>query len=251
VEITSVVGPVLSVLTLVITAKLKHLELSALFTWAGSTIIGLGTSAALVNGYTKEDIIYSLKAMNLFLKGPDMDKEGLVAEIQNLAQLARKDGFLALEKQLEGLSDEFLKKGVQMLVDNTEPSTIQEVLEGEIALLFEEEEIAVKFYEDMGAFSPTVGIIGAVLGLMMVMQNLSNPDAIGPGIAAAFTATIWGVAVANLFALPAAKKLKRFCLMKKLFREVAAVGVLGIAHSHPPKALVERIRSMLGLEAEG
>jgi chemotaxis protein MotA len=124
-------------------------------------------------------------------------------------------------------------------------------LESEIELKYEEDEVAVKFYEDMGAFSPTVGIIGAVLGLMAVMANLDKPDQIGPGIQAAFTATVWGVAVANLYALPIAKKLKRFAQQTKLSREVACIGVLGIAHSHSPKVLKDRIMSMLELEHEG
>lgn len=115
-------------------------------------------------------------------------------------------------------------------------------------MLYEEAEIAVKFYEDMGAFAPTIGILGAVLGLMMVMANLTNPDQIGPGIAAAFTATIYGVALANLYALPIAKKLKNMLHEQKTFREVAAIGVLGIAHSHSPKVLVERLKGILHVE---
>ena len=249
-EITSIIGPIMSLATIFLTAKLKHLELAALFTWAGSTIIGLGTMAALTVGYPLKDLIFSFKQLGLFLSGPAHNAEGLISEIEKLAQLARKDGFLALEKEIEKLEDPFLAKGVRMLVDNTEPDQIQEVLEGEIDLQFEEEEVACKFFEDMGAFSPTVGIIGAVLGLMMVMANLNDPDKIGPGIAAAFTATIWGVAVANLFALPVAKKLKRYANHNKSFREAAAIGVLGIAHSVAPRVLKERICGILHVTLE-
>lgn len=249
-EITSIVGPILGVVTILLTAKLKHLEWSALVTWAGTTIIVLGTSACLVVGYQMKDLKFALKSLGLYMNGPKNDYGSLIDEIERLATSARKDGFLALEKEIEGLSDPLLQKGIRMLVDNTEPEVIQQVLEEEIEHLFEEEEIAVKFYEDMGAFSPTVGIIGAVLGLMMVMANLNNPDMIGPGIAAAFTATILGVALANMFALPAAKKLKRFLQEKKMFRILISTGVMGIAQSHPPKVLVERLKSMAGLEGE-
>lgn len=249
-EITSVIGPILGVVTILATAKLKHLEFSALMTWAGTTIIIGGTSAALFVGYSMKDFIFSCKAVGLFLSGPKNDYHTLIDEIERLATLARKDGFLALEKEIEGLGDPLLGRGIRMLVDNTEPEVIQDVLEEEIEHMFEEEEVSVKFYEDMGAFSPTVGIIGAVLGLMMVMANLNNPDMIGPGIAAAFTATVLGVGVANLFALPAAKKLKRFYMEKKMYRQIVATGVMGIAQSHPPKVLVERLRSMAGIEGE-
>ncbi len=250
-EITSVVGPILGTITIFLTAYFKHLPPSALFTKAGNTIIFLGTASVLLVAYTAKDIKFALKSLGTFLKGPQVDKQGLVDSIDRLAQLARKEGFLALEKEIEKLEDKFLAKGVRMLVDNTEPHTIQEVLESEIELKYEEDEVAVKFYEDMGAFSPTVGIIGAVLGLMAVMANLDKPDQIGPGIQAAFTATVWGVAVANLYSLPAAKKLKRFAQQTKLAREVACIGVLGIAHSHAPKVLKDRIMSMLELEHEG
>lgn len=243
-ELTSILGPVLGMVAIFGTAIAKGVPLSSLWGFSAVMIVGVGTIAAVVVAYPMKDLITSMKSLGLYLKGPGGNIEELIGDVERLAQTARKDGFLALEKEVEKIENPFLKKGVQMLVDNTDPAVIQEVLEGEIAILYEEEEIAAKFWEDVGAFSPTVGIIGAVLGLMVVMQNLDNPDKIGPGIATAFIATIYGVAIANLFALPAGKKLKRMCHHKKMFREIATIGVLGIAHSHTPKVLVERLRGM-------
>jgi chemotaxis protein MotA len=245
-EISSIIGPIFGIVSVIGTALIKHVPLSNLWGVSALCIVGLGTIGAVVTGYPMADVVHSVKSLGLFLKGPEINVEQLIADVERLAQLARKDGFLALEKEVANLQDHFLAKGIQMLVDNTEPHVIQEVLETEIALLYEEEEIAAKFWEDCGAFSPTVGIIGAVLGLMVVMLNLSNPDAIGPGIAAAFIATIYGVALANLFALPAGKKIKRMCHHKKTAREMAMIGVLGIAQSHSPKVLAERLRGMHG-----
>jgi chemotaxis protein MotA len=243
-ELTSIIGPILGIVAIFGTAMLKTLPLSSL--WGGSAlcIVGLGTIAAVLVAYPMKDVIFAVKSLGLFLKGPHSDTEGLVRDVERLAQLARKDGFLALEKEIDKLDDDFLRKGVRMLVDNVDPIIIQESLDSEIGLLYEEEEIAAKFWEDVGAFSPTVGIIGAVLGLMFVMQNLSNPDKIGPGIATAFIATIYGVAVANLFAIPVGKKIKRMCHHKKIHREIATTGVLGIAQSHSPKVLIERLQGM-------
>jgi chemotaxis protein MotA len=175
-----------------------------------------------------------------------MDMEGTISTIERLAQLARKDGVLALEKEIEKIEDPFLKKGVEMVSMNTESSVIENTLYSEIDMLYEEEEIAAKFWEDMGAFAPTIGILGAVLGLMVVMLNLDNPAEIGPGIKTAFIATLYGVALANLFALPAGKKIKRMCHHKKVFRELIAVGILGIAQGTSPKVLVERLHGMSG-----
>jgi chemotaxis protein MotA len=244
-EITSILGPVLGLVAVVGTSMLKGVPISSLIGGSAMMIVGVGTVAAVVVGYSMKDMMTAMKSLGLYLNGPGGNHEELIADVERLAQQARKDGFLALEKEVEKLTDPILKKGVQMLVDNTDPAVIQDVLESEIAILYEEEEIAAKFWEDAGAFSPTVGIIGAVLGLMVVMQNLDQPDKIGPGIATAFIATIYGVAFANLFALPAGKKLKRMCHHKKMFREIATVGVLGIAHSQPPKVLVERLKGMV------
>lgn len=243
-ELTSILGPVLAAVAVVGTALIKGVPLMSLVGGSAAMIVGVGSIAAVLIAYPMKDVIFSVKSLGLYLKGPQTHSDVVIGEIERLAQLARKDGFLALEKEIEKLEDPMLQKGIRMLVDNTDPETIQQVLEGEIMLMYEEEELAAKFWEDIGAFSPTVGIIGAVLGLMVVMQNLNNPDAIGPGIATAFVATIYGVAIANLFALPAGKKIKRMCHQKKVFREMVAVGVMGIAQSHSPKILVERLKGM-------
>jgi chemotaxis protein MotA len=243
-EITSIIGPILGIIAVVGTAAVKGLSPIALWGSSALMIVGIGTLAAVVVGYPMKDFIFAFKSLGLYLKGPGHNAESLIADVERLASLARKDGFLALEKEVEKVEDPILQKGIRMLVDNTDPGVIQDVLDAEIAMLYEEEEIAAKFWEDVGAFAPTVGIIGAVLGLMVVMSNLQDQSKIGPGIATAFIATIYGVAIANLFALPAGKKLKRFCHHKKVEREIAAVGVLGIANSVSPKVLVERMKGM-------
>jgi chemotaxis protein MotA len=243
-ELTSILGPVLGIAAVLGTAVIKDVPLGSLIGGSAFVIVGLGTLGAVVTGYPMKDLIFSFKSLGLYLSGPGHNAEALIADVERLASLARKDGFLALEKEVDKVNDDILRKGIRMLVDNTDPTVIQDVLDAEIAMMYEEEEIAAKFWEDVGAFSPTVGIIGAVLGLMVVMFNLQDQSKIGPGIAAAFIATIYGVALANLFALPAGKKLKRFCHHKKVEREIAAVGVLGIANSVSPKVLVERMKGM-------
>jgi chemotaxis protein MotA len=226
-EITSILGPILGVGAVIGTAMVKHVPIMSLYGTSAVIIVGVGTAGAMVTGYALKDLLFSLKSLGLYLNGPGHGADALIADVERLSSLARKDGFLALEKEVD-----------------TDPAIIQDVLESEIAMLYEEEELAAKFWEDVGAFAPTVGILGAVLGLMVVMLNLQDQSKIGPGIAAAFIATIYGVALANLFALPAGKKLKRFCHHKKTAREIAAVGVLGIANSVSPKVLVERMKGM-------
>jgi chemotaxis protein MotA len=243
-EISSIIGPILGVIAVIGTAILKGLQVGML--WGGSAvmIVGCGSAAAVITAYPMKDVIFSLKSLGLFLNGPKMDTEGAISSIERLAQLARKDGVLALEKEIDKLEDHLMRKGIEMVSMNTDAMIIENTLLSEIDMMYEEEEIAAKFWEDMGAFAPTIGILGAVLGLMVVMLNLDNPPEIGPGIKTAFIATLYGVALANLFALPCGKKIKRMCHHKKVYREMIAVGIVGIAQGTAPKVLVERLHGM-------
>jgi chemotaxis protein MotA len=243
-ELSSVIGPVLAVIAVIGTALLKGLSIPMLWGGSAAMIVGMGAMAAVLIGYPLKDVIFSFKSLSLFLNGPKMDVEGTISTIERLAQLARKDGVLALEKEVDKLDDHFMKKGIEMVSMNTEAPIIENTLYSEIDMLYEEEEIAAKFWEDMGAFAPTIGIMGAVLGLMVVMLNLDNPPEIGPGIKTAFIATLYGVGLANLFALPCGKKIKRMCHHKKVYREMIAVGIIGIAQGTAPKVLVERLHGM-------
>jgi chemotaxis protein MotA len=245
-EITSLIGPILGIVAIVGTSIIKGLPPIALIGGSAMVIIGVGTLGAVVVGHPLKDIIYAFKSLGLFFMGPKLHVEETLLDIERLAQVARKDGVLALEKEVEKLDNEFLQKGIEMVAMNTEPTVIEDTLLNQIQLKYDEEEVGAKFWEDVGIFSPTVGIIGAVLGLMVVMLNLQNPEAIGPGIKTAFIATVYGVALANLFAIPCSKKLKRMLNQKKNFRETVAAGIVGISQGTSPKILIERLRSMVG-----
>lgn len=244
-ELSSVIGPVLGIVAVIGTAVIKGLQVGMLWGGSAAMIVGCGAIAAVLTAYPLKDFIFSLKSLGLFLNGPKMDAEGSISTIERLAQLARKDGVLALEKEIEKLDDPLMKKGIEMVSMNTDALVIENTLYSEIDMMYEEEEIAARFWEDMGAFAPTIGILGAVLGLMVVMLNLDNPPEIGPGIKTAFIATLYGVALANLFALPCGKKIKRMCHHKKVYREMIAVGIIGIAQGTAPKVLVERLHGMV------
>ncbi|MES2614930.1 MAG: MotA/TolQ/ExbB proton channel family protein [Bdellovibrionota bacterium] len=245
-ELSSIIGPIMGIAAVLITAVLKGLSIGMLWATTAFIIVGFGSLSAVMTAYPMKDVKTSFKSLKLFLNGPVIDVESVISTIERLAQLARKDGVLALEKELEKIDDEFMKKGIEMVSMNTEATVIENSLYGEIDMLYEEEEIAAKFWEDMGAFAPTIGIMGAVLGLMVVMLNLDNPPEIGPGIKTAFIATLYGVGLANLFALPIGKKIKRMCHHKKVFREIIATGIIGISQGTSPKVLVERLHGMGG-----
>ncbi len=136
------------------------------------------------------------------------DMKGLIAELVELSNLSRKQGLLALEGKIKTVEDPLLAKGLQLVVDGTEPPKIREILEVEVDTFDEEYILAGKVWDSFGGYCPTVGILGAVLGLIHVMENLADPSALGGGIAVAFVATVYGVGAANLFFLPFGGKIK-------------------------------------------
>ena len=150
---------------------------------------------------------------------------------------ARKEGLLGLESIAETEKDRFAQKGLQLLVDGSEPESIRRVMETEMIVNEQRDLDAARFFESMGGYAPTIGIIGAVMGLIHVMQNLADPTALGPGIAIAFVATIYGVAFANLFLLPVANKIKICIQEQSQYRELLIEGIISIAEGENPRSI--------------
>jgi chemotaxis protein MotA len=168
---------------------------------------------------------------------PYLDFKGGVGKLVRWAATARKEGLLGLESIADSERDPFARKGLQLLVDGSEPDSIRSVLELESFLRERRDVDAAKFYESMGGYSPTIGIIGAVMGLIHVMGNLADPSKLGPGIAVAFVATIYGVALANLLFLPVASKLKARARTEAQYREMVVEGLIAIAEGENPRAI--------------
>ena len=168
---------------------------------------------------------------------PAVDFRGGVAKVVRWAVSARKEGLLGLESISDSERDPFARKGLQLLVDGSEPDSIRGVLEMESDMQLQREIDAARFYESMGGYSPTIGIIGAVMGLIHVMGNLADPSKLGPGIATAFVATIYGVALANLFLLPIAHKLRARARIEAHYREMIVEGLIAIAEGENPRAI--------------
>jgi chemotaxis protein MotA len=168
-----------------------------------------------------------------------------VARVVRWATTARREGLLGLEAVSELESDHFARKGLQLLVDGNEPQAIRSVLESESGLREQRDVDAAKFYESMGGYAPTIGIIGAVVGLIHVMGNLEDPQRVGPGIAVAFVATIYGVGLANLLFLPIASKLRSCVREAAQYREMIIEGIIAIADGENPRAIEMRLNGYL------
>lgn len=168
-----------------------------------------------------------------------------VDEIIEFATQARKNGIVSLESQASSIQDPFLKKALGLAVDGIEPAKIRDIMELEIVLFEQNAEAEAKVFEAAGGYAPTIGIIGAVLGLIQVMQHLADIDEVGRGIAVAFVATIYGVASANLFFLPAASKLKARANEVVRTRELMLEGILGIAEGINQKLIKIKLEAYL------
>src|SRR3954454_18845970 len=168
-----------------------------------------------------------------------------IATLVSLAEKARKEGLLALEAQVKNIDAPFLKRGLQMGIDGTDPEELRQVLEGEIAAKKGEDKVAAKFFTAMGGYAPTIGIIGTVVGLIHVLENLSDPGALGPLIASAFVATLWGVLSANIFWLPMAAKITRISELQAAQMELLVEGITEIQAGTSPRAVRQKLTALV------
>lgn len=244
-DLMTIIGLVLAFGALIGGSILKGAGVSALWGPAAFVIVILGTMAAILVQTPGPVVKHALKMAKWLFKPPVQDGHKLIEKIIEWSNISRKQGLLALEGSVEAESDPFLKKGLQLLVDGTEPDTIRTVLEVDVETKEHFDTQGAKFYEGMGIYAPTLGIIGAVLGLIAVMKNLADPSKLGHGIAAAFTATIYGIASANLFFLPFAAKLKSVIGRQTAMRNLVIEGLISIAQGENPRNIEAKLSGYL------
>ena len=174
----------------------------------------------------------------------------VIDEVIRFTNKARREGIISLEKDAAGVTDEFFRKAIMMAVDGSEPKELRQTMEVELQYMEERAEMTPKVYEAAGGYAPTIGIIGAVLGLIQVMQHLDNIEEVGKGIAVAFVATIYGVASANIFFLPAAGKLKQKHRKRMIIKEMMLEGTLGILEGQNPRLIEGKLTSFLDEELQ-
>jgi chemotaxis protein MotA len=190
-------------------------------------------------------VITSFKAVVKVFLEPKVDNRQVISEIIRFANKARKEGIISLETESRNASDPFLKRALTMAVDGVEPKILRETMDLEIGNMEDEIEHPIKFWEAAGGYSPTIGIIGAVLGLIHVMENLSDPSKLGSGIAVAFVATVYGVSLANIVYLPFSGKLKMKARSQMLAKEIMLVGVISILEGENPRLIEDKLKSFL------
>lgn len=201
-----------------------------------------GTLAAVMLQSPTETFKLGFRMAKWVWVPPVIEYPKLIQQVTNWSQVSRREGLLALEGFIGPMKDDFAKKSLQLLVDGVEPERIREVLEVQIDAYEDQLRQGARIWESAGGYSPTIGILGAVMGLIHVMENLSDPSKLGAGIAVAFVATIYGVGLANLIFLPMANKLKAQVARHVTYREMMVDGIVGIANGDNPRIIENRLR---------
>ncbi len=234
-DILSITGVLVSVGAILLGNLLDGGEISSLLNGPALIIVFGGTLGATLLQFPLAIFIRSLEMFLWIFKPRKINFEAQIARIVSWSLLVRKKGLLALDDLIVSERDPFVQKGLQLLVDGNEAHIISDILELEMTAKENRDYQAARLYEAMGGYAPTIGILGAVMGLIHVMQNLDDPTLLGKGIATAFVATIYGVAAANLIFLPIANKLKAHIFAANQAREMLAVGIVAIARNENPK----------------
>lgn len=241
----TLLGLAVGVAGILIGQLLEGSDLSILFQGAAFLIVFGGTLGAVMVQSQPKVFMTAVRMARWAFVAPVFPARQLARQLAEWSRVARKDGILVLEVHTYSISDPFLKKGLQLLVDGNSAEKIREVLDVDTHSWEQLRWQSARVWEAAAGYSPTIGIIGAVLGLMHVMQNLAEPGKLGSGIAVAFVATIYGVAFANLLFLPIANKLKSIILQQTHMREMIVDGLVGIANGDNPRLLETKLQSYI------
>ena len=241
----SVIGLLIGLTAIVGGQVLEGGHVSSLFQMTAMAIVGGGTLGAVLLQSPQDVFVRGFRMAKWVWVPPVNKTPQMIASITNWANMARREGLLVLESQIGPQKDPFVKKGLQLLVDGAEPDRLREVLDVDIVTFEDSHRHAARIWESAGGYAPTIGIIGAVMGLIHVMENLSEPSKLGAGIAVAFVATIYGVGLANLVFLPINKKLQAIIGRQVRHRELIVDGLIGIANGDNPRIIESRLRGYL------
>jgi len=208
-------------------------------------IVAGGTVGAVLLQYPLSTVSTAVRGLHSILFEPRSRARDEIDRLTKLAQKARRDGIISLDAELSNIADPFMRRALMLAVDGTESSELRAIMQLELDASAEAEDELPRVYESLGGFAPTIGIIGAVLGLIQVMQHLDKIDEVGRGIAVAFVATIYGVGFANLVALPIAGKLRHRLRFRQILRELTLEGVVSILEGINPRMLEAKLNGFL------
>lgn len=204
-----------------------------------------GTITCLITSYTLKDFINNMKSISVAFKDPKLDPGEIIRKIIELSNVARKEGLLALEEVAGNLDDEFMKKGILLIVDGTEPDLVRGILETELTCIDDRHRSVIGFWETMASMGPAWGMIGTLIGLVNMLKFLDDAAAIGPNMAVALITTFYGSVIANWLATPTANKMKLISSTEYQMKEVMIEGLLSIQAGENPRVIEEKLKSFL------
>lgn len=245
-DLATIIGLVLGFGGIIGGAVIEGVHISALVQPTAAMIVMGGTFGAAFISFPLPAIVGALKNVKTVFLPPKVDHGQVVKDIINYATKARRNGLISLEQEAQSARDPFIKKGISLVVDGIDPQKLRETLEADIMAYEDHTKHSVEFFEAAGGYAPTIGIIGAVLGLIHVMSNLSDTSKLGAGIAAAFVATIYGLLLANIFCLPMACKLKIRMKEEILRRIMILEGLIAIQNGENPHFIEQKLMAFVG-----
>ncbi len=204
-----------------------------------------GTIGAIFIGFPVKEVFNALVAFKVAFLPTSHDPRTTVKQLEELSQRARREGLLSLEEAAEAAEDDFLRRGLQMMVDGHEPSAIESVLFGEIDKLESRHKVSIAVWDSLGAYGPALGLIGTLIGLVQMLQNMQDPSSIGPAMAVALLTTFYGAIIGNVFGIPTANKLKLRSAQEVAHMELIAQGLISILGGENPRFMVERLNATL------
>lgn len=244
-DITTIFGLLLGISAVLISFLMEGGHISSLLQAPAMILVIFGTFGASIVTTSFSQLTSLPKLVKVILFEKKLNPQELIDLIYELSQKSRKNGLLSLEKELGNIKDSFLKKAIQLAIDGFETNKIREILEIEISYIEERHKVGATFFQKLGGFSPTLGIIGTVLGLIHALANMESSESMAQSIAAAFIATLWGVALANLIYLPIADKLKVKHQHEALYLEIISEGVISLAMGDNPRVIRMKLLSFL------
>ena len=225
-------------------------SLKSMVSYSAAVLVVGGTLGATITSFSIKHVV-SLPAVirQAFLER-DLDALELIRLIVFLSKKARQAGILSLESEIAGITNPFMRRALQMVIDGSQPEMVRDALETEVAAMTARHKIGEEFFSTMGGFAPTLGIIGTVVGLVHMLESLDKPGAMGPAIAAAFTATLYGISLANLLFLPIAGKLKSRSRDEIALYELAIEGILTLQSGENPRVVATKMQAFLSPQAK-
>ena len=245
-DLATIIGLVMAFGAVFGGAAIEGVHISALIQPTAALIVLGGTFGATFVSFPLPAIINALKGVKVVFLPTKVDHEQVVKDIINYATKARRNGLISLEQEAQSVRDPFIKKGISLVVDGIDPQKLRETLEADIMAYEDHTKHSIEFYEAAGGYSPTIGIIGAVLGLIHVMGNLSDTSKLGGGIAVAFVATIYGLMIANIICLPIGTKLKIRMKEEMLRRIMILEGLIAIQNGENPHFIEQKLMAYVG-----